>query len=104
MDVNFEKIFAIIVLRFVPMQFILIKREFEDENFMDSKVTKKSAALKTVAYNMVILYSGNFLRTINFAVFVDSLLPRKLIFKNIIIAYKCNDSLVNPQNLICKMV
>ena len=33
----------------------MIKREFEDENFMDSKVSKKSTALKTVAYNMVML-------------------------------------------------
>ena len=53
MDVNFEKIFAIIVLRFVPMQCILIKREFEDENFMDSKVTVKSTALKIVAYMVI---------------------------------------------------
>ena len=34
---------------------------------------------------------------------MDSLLPRKLIPKNLIIAYKCNDNLVDPQNLIRKM-
>ena len=52
-DGNLGKIFAIIVLRFVPMRYILVKRECEDENFMDSKVTVKSTALKIVAYMMI---------------------------------------------------
>ena len=42
----------------------------------------------------MIPYSGIFSRTINFAVLCISLLPQKLILTNLIIVYKCNDSLV----------
>ena len=47
--------------------------------------------------HMLLPYSGNFSRTINFAVFVDFTATSKI---NLIIAYKCNDSLVDPRNLI----
>ena len=49
----------------------------------------------------LIPYSRNFSRTINFAVFVDFTATSKLILKNFI--YKCNDNLVDPQNLIREM-
>ena len=46
--------------------------------------------------NISLTVLWDFSRTINFAVFVDLQLPRKLILENLIIVYKCNDSLVDP--------
>ena len=48
-------------------------------------------------------YSGNFLRTVNFAVFVDFTATSKINPRNLIIVYKCNDNLVDPRNLIREM-
>ena len=52
----------------------------------------------------LILYSGNFFKDNKFRCFLwISQLPRKLILKNLIIVYKCNDNLVDPWNLIHEM-
>ena len=41
-------------------------------------------------------YSGKFLRKAVFVVFVDFATTSKIALRNLIIAYKWNDSLVNP--------
>ena len=57
---------------------------------------------KTQTY--LIPYSGNLSRTINFAIFMDFTATLKInLQKSYYIVYKCNDSLVDPRNLICKM-
>ena len=55
--------------------------------------------------SLLVPYSGNFSRTINFSVFVDftatsKINPRK---SYCTVAYKCNDSQVDPRNLFCEM-
>ena len=62
-----------------------------------SQTNSLSEKYKTHSYEhyitLNILYSGNFLRTINFTIFVDFTATSKI---------KCNDSLMDPQNLIHK--
>ena len=50
-----------------------------------------------------ISYRGNFSRTTNFAVFVDFTATSKINPQNLIIAYECNDSVVDPRNLISEL-
>ena len=64
-------------------------------------------ATKTIHLYAYCLYCyiyciGGTLRTINLAVFVDFTATSKLILENLIV-YKCNDSLVDPRNLIRDM-
>ena len=66
-------------------------------------VAMLATSLPQLSFIIYIPYRGNFLRTTNFAVSWILQLPRKLILENLIIVYKCNDSLVDPRNLIREM-
>ena len=49
------------------------------------------------------LYSGKFLRTINFTAFEDFTAALKINFLKSFYSIECYDSLVDSQNLICEI-
>ena len=64
----------------------------------------RSSNFNFYLWNGVLLpYSGIFSRTINFAVFVDFTATSKINPPKSYYSIKCNDSLVDPRNLICEM-